>query len=69
MCFFVYLVVVVVLIVVFFVDVFWWLFVGVGFVMVWLMNLYNFMDGVDGFVGGMVLFGFSGYVVVVLGGV
>lgn len=69
MWFFVYFVVVIVLIVVFLVDVFWWLLVCVGFFMVWLMNLYNFMDGVDGFVGGMVLFGFGGYVVVVFGGV
>ncbi len=26
---------------------------------VWMINLYNFMDGMDGFAGGMTLFGFS----------
>jgi UDP-N-acetylmuramyl pentapeptide phosphotransferase/UDP-N-acetylglucosamine-1-phosphate transferase len=26
---------------------------------VWLINLYNFMDGMDGFAGGMAVFGFS----------
>ncbi|KVU36020.1 glycosyl transferase [Burkholderia ubonensis] len=39
----------------------WWLLVGVGFVMVWLTNLYNFMDGADGLAGGMALFGFGAY--------
>lgn len=29
--------------------------------MVWLTNLYNFMDGSDGLAGGMALFGFSSY--------
>ena len=33
--------------------VFGWLFV------VWMTNLYNFMDGMDGFAGGMAMFGFS----------
>jgi UDP-N-acetylmuramyl pentapeptide phosphotransferase/UDP-N-acetylglucosamine-1-phosphate transferase len=28
---------------------------------VWMINLYNFMDGSDGLAGGMTLFGFSGY--------
>ncbi|RQZ26149.1 glycosyl transferase [Burkholderia sp. Bp9017] len=46
----------------------WWLLVGVGFVMVWLTNLYNFMDGADGLAGGMALFGFGGYAVAALGG-
>ena len=27
----------------------------------WLVNLYNFMDGMDGFVAGMAVFGFSTY--------
>jgi len=27
---------------------------------VWMINLYNFMDGMDGFAGGMTIFGFSG---------
>ena len=30
----------------------------VGFV-VWMINLYNFMDGMDGFAGGMAIVGFS----------
>jgi UDP-N-acetylmuramyl pentapeptide phosphotransferase/UDP-N-acetylglucosamine-1-phosphate transferase len=28
--------------------------------LVWMVNLYNFMDGMDGFAGGMTLFGFGG---------
>lgn len=39
----------------------WWLLAGVGFLMVWLINLYNFMDGADGLAGGMSLFGFGAY--------
>ncbi|KVO00160.1 glycosyl transferase [Burkholderia ubonensis] len=39
----------------------WWLLAGVGFTMVWLTNLYNFMDGADGLAGGMALFGFGAY--------
>lgn len=27
--------------------------------LVWMVNLYNFMDGMDGFAGGMTLFGFG----------
>lgn len=27
--------------------------------LVWMINLYNFMDGMDGFAGGMALFGFG----------
>lgn len=30
---------------------------------VWMTNLYNFMDGMDGFAGGMALFGFGGFAV------
>ncbi|KVO05331.1 glycosyl transferase [Burkholderia ubonensis] len=41
----------------------WWLLGGVGFMMVWLTNLYNFMDGADGLAGGMALFGFGAYAV------
>lgn len=33
---------------------------------VWMTNLYNFMDGMDGFAGGMAVFGFG--VLAVLGG-
>jgi UDP-N-acetylmuramyl pentapeptide phosphotransferase/UDP-N-acetylglucosamine-1-phosphate transferase len=29
------------------------------FYVVWMINLYNFMDGMDGFAGGMALFGFG----------
>lgn len=29
--------------------------------MVWMVNLYNFMDGSDGLAGGMALFGFGAY--------
>lgn len=34
---------------------------------VWMTNLYNFMDGIDGFAGGMALFGFGTFAV--LGGI
>ncbi|OXI23973.1 glycosyl transferase [Burkholderia sp. AU15512] len=54
------------LIVAFPADVPWWLLVGVGFVMVWLTNLYNFMDGADGLAGGMALFGFGAYAIAAL---
>lgn len=30
---------------------------------VWMINLYNFMDGMDGFAGGMALFGFGAFAV------
>lgn len=33
-------------------------FLTLGY-MVWMINLYNFMDGMDGFAGGMALFGFG----------
>ncbi|KVM56048.1 glycosyl transferase [Burkholderia ubonensis] len=52
---------VVALIAVFPADAPWWLLACVGFVMVWLTNLYNFMDGADGLAGGMALFGFGAY--------
>jgi UDP-N-acetylmuramyl pentapeptide phosphotransferase/UDP-N-acetylglucosamine-1-phosphate transferase len=41
--------------------------IGVGWVLlaivaiVWMTNLYNFMDGMDGLAGGMALFGFGFY--------
>lgn len=39
-----------------------WLMAGVlAVAMVWMINLYNFMDGSDGLAGGMALFGFGGY--------
>ncbi|MBU9374714.1 glycosyltransferase family 4 protein [Burkholderia multivorans] len=46
----------------------WWVLVGVGFMMVWLVNLYNFMDGADGLAGGMAVFGFGSYAIAALNG-
>lgn len=40
-----------------------WLLALVAFLMLWLVNLYNFMDGADGLAGGMALFGFGAYAV------
>jgi UDP-N-acetylmuramyl pentapeptide phosphotransferase/UDP-N-acetylglucosamine-1-phosphate transferase len=39
----------------------WWILVVIAVLLVWLVNLYNFMDGADGLAGGMALFGFGGY--------
>jgi UDP-N-acetylmuramyl pentapeptide phosphotransferase/UDP-N-acetylglucosamine-1-phosphate transferase len=36
--------------------------VSIGF-LVWMINLYNFMDGMDGFAGGMAVFGFGTFAV------
>ena len=33
--------------------------VAVGLFLVWMINLYNFMDGMDGFAGGMAVTGFG----------
>lgn len=33
------------------------------FYIVWMVNLYNFMDGIDGFAGGMALIGFGTFAV------
>jgi UDP-N-acetylmuramyl pentapeptide phosphotransferase/UDP-N-acetylglucosamine-1-phosphate transferase len=38
-----------------------WLRVIVAIALIWLTNLYNFMDGADGLAGGMAFFGFGGY--------
>ncbi|MDR5751437.1 MULTISPECIES: glycosyltransferase family 4 protein [unclassified Caballeronia] len=46
----------------------WWALAAVGFLMLWLVNLYNFMDGSDGLAGGMALFGFGGYAFAALSG-
>ncbi|CAE6888048.1 Undecaprenyl-phosphate alpha-N-acetylglucosaminyl 1-phosphate transferase [Paraburkholderia domus] len=40
-----------------------WILVALSFLLLWLVNLYNFMDGADGLAGGMTLLGFSGYAV------
>ncbi|WP_175977751.1 glycosyltransferase family 4 protein [Burkholderia sp. BCC1047] len=64
----VHLAAVVALIAVYPADAPWWLLVGVGFVMVWLTNLYNFMDGADGLAGGMALFGFGAYAIAAASG-
>ncbi|CAG4887836.1 putative undecaprenyl-phosphate N-acetylglucosaminyl 1-phosphate transferase [Paraburkholderia saeva] len=50
-----------VLLVTFPVDIPWWALVLVGVLLVWLVNLYNFMDGADGLAGGMAVFGFGAY--------
>ncbi|WP_233847630.1 MraY family glycosyltransferase [Paraburkholderia sp. HD33-4] len=44
-------------------DVPWWALACMAVLLVWLVNLYNFMDGSDGLAGGMALFGFGGYAV------
>ncbi|WP_321840485.1 MraY family glycosyltransferase [Paraburkholderia bannensis] len=41
----------------------WWCGAALAFLMLWLVNLYNFMDGADGLAGGMTLFGFAGYAI------
>jgi len=39
-----------------------WLGVGLSLLfVVWMMNLYNFMDGMDGFAGGMAAIGFGSF--------
>lgn len=48
---------------------FFWLSLFAVFALVWMTNLFNFMDGLDGFAGGMALFGFGAYAVAaMLGG-
>ncbi|MFX1762834.1 glycosyltransferase family 4 protein [Paraburkholderia sp. A1RI-2L] len=44
----------------------WWFLAGLAFLMLWLVNLYNFMDGSDGLAGGMALLGFGAYAVAAL---
>lgn len=56
-----HLIAVVGLVVLFPADAPWWGLVILAFLMIWLVNLYNFMDGADGLAGGMALFGFAGY--------
>lgn len=40
-----------------------WLMAVLTMALVWMINLYNFMDGSDGLAGGMALFGFGTYAV------
>ncbi|SIT36301.1 Glycosyl transferase, family 4, conserved region [Paraburkholderia ribeironis] len=44
-------------------EVPWWALAAMAVLLVWLVNLYNFMDGSDGLAGGMALFGFGGYAI------
>ena len=44
----------------------WWCLAVFGVSLIWLVNLYNFMDGSDGLAGGMAVFGFGGYAVAAL---
>lgn len=37
--------------------------IAIFFFVVWMTNLYNFMDGSDGLAGGMALFGFASYAI------
>jgi UDP-GlcNAc:undecaprenyl-phosphate GlcNAc-1-phosphate transferase len=39
----------------------WWQYAAAILALVWMINLYNFMDGADGLAGGMTLFGFGAY--------
>jgi UDP-N-acetylmuramyl pentapeptide phosphotransferase/UDP-N-acetylglucosamine-1-phosphate transferase len=38
-----------------------WLAVVLALSFVWVVNLYNFMDGIDGLAGGMTVFGFGAF--------
>ncbi|PMS34426.1 glycosyl transferase [Paraburkholderia rhynchosiae] len=51
------------LIIVYPADVSWWALAAMAVLLVWLVNLYNFMDGSDGLAGGMAMFGFGGYAI------
>jgi UDP-GlcNAc:undecaprenyl-phosphate GlcNAc-1-phosphate transferase len=39
----------------------WWQYAAAILALVWMINLYNFMDGADGLAGGMTFFGFGAY--------
>jgi len=45
----------------------WWCLVVLTFGLVWLINLYNFMDGADGLAGGMAVVGFLAYALAAAG--
>lgn len=47
-------------------DISWIWWAPVLLFVVWMTNLYNFMDGSDGLAGGMTLFGFSIYAIAAL---
>lgn len=42
----------------------WWAMLVLMFLIVWMTNLFNFMDGSDGLAGGMSFFGFGSYCLV-----
>ncbi|MGI4857967.1 MAG: MraY family glycosyltransferase [Janthinobacterium lividum] len=44
-------------------QVAWWFWPIIVLAIVWLTNLYNFMDGADGLAGGMTLIGFTAYAI------
>lgn len=44
----------------------WWCLAVLSVLLMWLVNLYNFMDGSDGLAGGMAVFGFGAYAVAAL---
>lgn len=44
-------------------DVPWWVHGAIVIAMVWMTNLFNFMDGSDGLSGGMAFFGFGAYAI------
>ena len=48
------------------VSITWWLALLAVVALVWVVNLYNFMDGSDGLAGGMAVFGFGFYAVAAL---
>lgn len=48
------------------VDIAWWLALLAVIALVWVVNLYNFMDGSDGLAGGMAVSGFGFYAVAAL---
>ncbi|CAG4904855.1 MraY family glycosyltransferase [Paraburkholderia gardini] len=58
-----HLIVVAVVVVVSAVDVAWWFAILIGVSIVWVVNLYNFMDGSNGLAGGMAVFGFGTYAI------
>lgn len=65
--FFAHLLVAAAMVVISAVHVSWWLGVLACVAMVWLVNLYNFMDGSNGLAGGMAVFGFGTYALAAAG--